>query len=122
MIDTLYASNYLADLFLSPSCNCLSKALECLPTPDVGIYFDVSIDNAIHRIEKRCNRTGTLPHYSESKESLIRKKRGYEDMMPNETYPILKIDANQRINKVYASITGTLKEVCPYIYSDQINI
>lgn len=39
-------------------------------------------------------------------------------MMPNETYPILKIDANQRINKVYASITGTLKEVCPYIYSD----
>lgn len=88
----------------------------------MGIYFDVSIDNAIHRIEKRCNRTGTLPHYSESKESLIRKKRGYEDMMPNETYPILKIDANQRINKVYASITGTLKEVCPYIYSDQINI
>lgn len=62
------------DLFLSPSCNCLSKALECLPTPDAGIYFDINIDNAIHRIEERCTRTGTLPHYSESRESLIRKK------------------------------------------------
>jgi len=110
------------DLFLSPSCNCLSKALECLPTPDIGIYFDVNIENAIHRIEKRCNRTGTLPHYSESRESLIRKKRGYEVMMSNENYPILKIDANQSINKVYASIAGTLKETCPYIYSDQIDI
>ena len=93
-----------------------------MPTPDIGIYFDVNIENAIHRIEKRCNRTGTLPHYSESRESLIRKKRGYEVMMSNENYPILKIDANQSINKVYASIAGTLKETCPYIYSDQIDI
>lgn len=43
-------------------------------------------------------------------------------MMSNENYPILKIDANQSINKVYASIAGTLKETCPYIYSDQIDI
>ena len=56
--------------------------------------------------------------FSLFQESLIRKKSGYEDMIPNETYPILKIDANQSINKVYASIAGTLKEVYPHIYSE----
>lgn len=99
------------DLFLSPSCNCLSKALECLPTPDVGIYFDINIDNAIHRIEERCHRTGTLPHYSESRESLIRKKSGYETMISNENYRIFKIDANQSIDKVYTSVIGILKDI-----------
>ena len=63
-----------ADLFLKPSYNCLSKALDCLPTPDLGIYFDVDINTAIQRIQERSNRTGILPHYSESEESLIMKK------------------------------------------------
>ena len=100
------------NLFLDPSYNCLSKALECLPTPDLGIYFDVDIDTAIRRIQERSNRTGILPHYSESRESLKRKKAGYETMIPNEKYTILKIDANQDINRVFSSVFRILSGEC----------
>ena len=41
------------ELFLQPSCNCLSKALECLPNPDIGIYLNVDVDIAIARIQQR---------------------------------------------------------------------
>ncbi len=100
------------ELFLDSTCNCLSKALECLPTPDLGIYLDVNIDTAMQRIQERSNRTGILPHYSESKESLIRKKEGYKTMIPNEEYTVLRVDANQNINKVYSSVFRILNEVC----------
>lgn len=100
------------NLFLDPSYNCLSKALECLPTPDLGIYFDVDIDTAIQRIQERSNRIGIIPHYSESRESLKRKKAGYETMIPNEKYAILKIDANQDINRVFSSVYRILSGEC----------
>lgn len=100
------------NLFLDPSYNCLSKALECLPTPDLGIYFDVDIDTAIQRIQERSNRTGIIPHYSESRESLKRKKAGYETMIPNEKYAILKIDANKDINRVFSSVFRILSGEC----------
>ena len=99
------------DLFLAPSYGCLSKALDCLPTPDLGIYFDVDIDTAIQRIHDRSHRTGIPPHYSESRESLMRKKEGYEAMIPNEAYPVAKIDANRGINEVYTSVFRVLNEV-----------
>ena len=100
------------NIFLTPSCNCLSKALECLPTPNLGIYFDTSVNTALQRIKERSNRTGILPHYSESKEALIMKKRGYEAMIPNENYTILKINANQNIDMVYSSVTKILGDIC----------
>lgn len=100
------------NLFLDPSYNCLSKALECLPTPDLGIYFDVNIDTAVQRIQERSNRTGILPHYSESEEALIMKKDGYETMIPTEKYPVLRVDANQAIDKVYSSVLKILDELC----------
>ena len=46
------------ELFLQPSCNCLSKALECLPNPDIGIYLNVDVDIAIARIQQRSRKTG----------------------------------------------------------------
>lgn len=101
-----------ADLFLEPSYSCLSKALQCLPAPDLGIYFDIDIDTAIQRIAERSNRTGTLPHYSESKKALIIKKMGYETIIPNEEYDVLRIDANQSIDKVYNSVLKILNDVC----------
>lgn len=100
------------ELFLASSCNCLSKALECLPTPDLGIYLDVDIDTAIQRIQERSNKTGIPPHYSESMKSLTMKKEGYETMIPNEKYTILRVDANQEIDKVYSSVFRILNEVC----------
>lgn len=104
-----------ADLFLRPSYNCLSRALKCLPTPDLGIYFDTNIEVAMQRILERSNKTGIPPHYSESEESLIMKKAGYEAMIPNEKYTVLRIDANQDINKVYSSVFKILRDVCvPY--------
>lgn len=101
-----------ADLFLDPSYNCLSKALDCLPTPDLGIYLDVNVDTAVQRIQERSNQTGTPPHYSESREALLMKKVGYESMILHEPYPIVKIDANQTIDEVYDSILELLNEVC----------
>lgn len=101
-----------ADLFLDCSYSCISKALDCLPVPDLGIYFDVDIDTAMHRIQERSCRTGIIPHYSESKESLIMKKTGYETLIPNEKYTIFRIDANQDINTVYTSVFKILNEEC----------
>lgn len=100
------------DLFLEPSYSCISKALECLPLPDLGIYFDADIDIAMHRIQERSSRTGILPHYSESKESLIMKKAGYEALIPNENYTILRINANQDIDTVYSSVFKILNKEC----------
>lgn len=111
------------ELFLEPSYRCLSKALDCLPTPDLGIYFDIDIDTAIQRIQERSNRTGILPHYSESKKALTMKKAGYEIMIPNENYTVLRIDANQKVDKVYDSVLKILNEVCvPYNIENQWHI
>ena len=99
-----------ASLFLDPSYKCIAKALECLPQPDLGIYFDVDIDTALHRIRERNNRAGTIPHFSESEESLIMKKARYETIIQNEGYSILKIDANNDIDEVCCSVLEKLSE------------
>lgn len=98
------------DLFLNPSYNCLSKALECLPTPNFGIYFDANVDTAFQRIQKRNKKVGIMPHYSESKESLIMKKTKYENLIPCENYPIVAVDANQSVDKVYSSVIKILND------------
>ena len=72
------------ELFLRPSYNCLSKALECLPNPDIGIYLNVDIDTAFARIQQRSLKTGVPPHYSESKQALILKQTKYEEIIPSE--------------------------------------
>ncbi len=64
------------------------------------------------RILERSNLTGIPPHYSESKQSLIMKKSGYETMIPNENYTVLRIDANQSIENVYSSVFKILRNVC----------
>ncbi len=100
------------ELFLESSYSCLSKALDCFPTPDLGIFLDVNVDTAVQRIQERSVQTGIAPHYSESRESLILKKAGYEEMILCEPYPIVKIDANQNICEVYSAIVALLNEVC----------
>lgn len=98
------------NIFLDKSYSCISKALECLPSPDLGIYFDVEIDTAVKRIKKRNEINGTSLHYSERKDSLVLKKEQYESLIPYEEYTILKIDANQEINTVYSSVLEILKK------------
>ncbi len=101
-----------SELFLNPSCQCLSNALECLPIPDLGIYFDADIDIAIQRIQERSKKNGIVPHYSESRESLRRKKIYYESMIDKERYAILKLDANRDVDNVYYSILQILQTIC----------
>ena len=101
-----------SDLFLNPSCQCLSNALECLPIPDFGIYFDTDIDIAIQRIQERSKKEGVAPHYSESRESLKKKKIYYESMIDKEKYTILKLDANRDADNVYYSILQILQTIC----------
>ena len=102
------------ELFLRPSYNCLSKALECLPNPDIGIYLNVDIDTAFARIQQRSLKTGVPPHYSESKQALILKQTKYEEIIPSESYPVIKVNANQDINMVYSTVLKLLKqlEIC----------
>lgn len=98
------------NIFLDKSYACISKALECLPSPDLGIYFDVEIDTAIKRIQKRNEINGTSLHYSERRDSLVLKKEQYESLIPYEEYSILRIDANQEINTVHSSVLELLKK------------
>lgn len=102
------------ELFLRPSYNCLSKALECLPNPDIGIYLNVDIDTAFARIQQRSLKTGVPPHYSESKQALILKQTKYEEIIPSESYPVIKVNANQDINMVYSAVLKLLNqlEIC----------
>lgn len=100
------------ELFLEPSFSCLSEAIYCLPTPDLGIYLDVDIETAVKRIKQRNLTTGMPSHYSESKKPLIMKQKKYETMIPNETYRIVKIDANKCIDEVYSSILNVLNKIC----------
>lgn len=102
------------ELFLQPSCNCLSKALECLPNPDIGIYLNVDVDIAIARIQQRSRKTGIPPHYSESRQTLILKQAKYEDIIPSEPYPIIEINANDDINIVYSTVLKILEQLEVY--------
>lgn len=102
------------ELFLQPSCNCLSKALECLPNPDIGIYLNVDVDIAIARIQQRSRKTGIPPHYSESQQALILKQAKYEDIIPSEPYPIIEINANDDINIVYSTVLKILEQLEVY--------
>ena len=102
------------ELFLQPSCNCLSKALECLPNPDIGIYLNVDVDIAIARIQQRSRKTGIPPHYSESRQALILKQAKYEDIIPSEPYPIIEINANDDINIVYSTVLKILEQLEVY--------
>lgn len=69
----------------------MDKILEVLPKPDLGIYLDVDIDVALGRINKR---TGKERAPYEKKDGLIDLERKYEKLMPQEGYPIVKINAN----------------------------
>lgn len=100
------------DVFLKSSYGCLSNALDCLPIPTLGIYFDVDIYTATKRIHERNIEKNMQLHYSESKEALAMKQKAYENMIPNEPYPILKIDARKSVGEVYSSVYDLINEVC----------
>lgn len=97
-----------ANLFLEPSFFCITEALKCLPFPDLGIYFDTDVDVAAKRILMR--NENALLHYSESKDALLMKKKGYEEMIKNEPYKIRKVNSNQNIHIVYNSVVEILKK------------
>lgn len=69
----------------------MDKILEILPKPDLGIYLDVDIDVALGRINTR-NKKDQAPY--ERKEGLINLAAKYKQLIPQEGYPIIKINAN----------------------------
>lgn len=42
------------------------------------------------------------------------KKNEYETVIPSENYPIVRVDANQSIDKVYSSVIKILNEAGIY--------
>lgn len=97
-----------AELFLDTPYHCISNILECLPTPNLGVYFDSDVHIAFERVKKRSMETGLPIHYSESLESLILKKSGYEEMMKGLSYKVVRIDANQEVDQVLLSVLNKL--------------
>lgn len=69
----------------------MDRILDILPRPDLGIYLDVDIDIALQRISQR-NGKERAPY--EKREGLIHIKDVYEELMPKEDYPIIRINAN----------------------------
>lgn len=98
------------EVFLKSSYNCISESLNCLPNPDLGIYFDVDINVAYNRIKERSKKTDIPIHYSESKNALLMKKRYYEESIPSESYPIKTIDANKSLDEVYEEVLKIINE------------
>lgn len=69
----------------------MDRMLDILPKPDLGIYLDVNIDTALKRISER-NAIERAPY--ERKDGLVQIKGIYEELMPQEDYPIVRINAN----------------------------
>lgn len=86
----------------------MDKILEVLPKPDLGIYLDVDIDVALRRINER---TGKERAPYEKKEGLIDLERKYEKLMPQEGYPIVKINANLSEKEVTRSALDAIIRV-----------
>lgn len=69
----------------------MDRMLDILPKPDLGIYLDVDIDVALKRIRER-DALEKAPY--ENKKGLVRLKGIYEELMLQEDYPIVRINAN----------------------------
>lgn len=69
----------------------MDKMLDILPKPDLGMYLDVNIDTALKRISER-KSLERAPY--ERRDGLIQIKGLYEELMLQEDYPIVRIDAN----------------------------
>ncbi len=86
----------------------MDKILEVLPKPDLGIYLDVDIDVALSRINKRSEKK-RAPY--EKKEGLIDLERKYKRLMPQESYPIVAINANLSEKEVTRSALDAIIRV-----------
>lgn len=104
--------NVFTDVFLDTSYQCLSRAMDCMPVPDLGIYFDTDIQIASARIEERNKNAGIQPHYSESTESLLKKKARYEELIQSENYRITKVNANKEVSSVFKDVFELICQEC----------
>ncbi len=86
----------------------MDRILEVLPRPDLGIYLDVDIDVALRRINKR-NGKERAPY--EKKEGLIDLERKYKRLIPQEGYPIVRINANLSEKEVTRSALDAIIRV-----------
>lgn len=86
--------------------NYMGSVLDCLPQPDLGLYLDVSIEEAIKRIHHRNNNIAPY----ERAESLRMIKERYEEYMVKQQFPIYRIDANQSIENMTISALKAIKQ------------
>ena len=68
----------------------MDKLLDILPKPDLGIYLDVSVDEAVKRIK---NRGKEIAPY-ETAEKLKRIREKYLRNLTQEKYPIVRVNGN----------------------------
>lgn len=80
------------------SINYMEQMLDKLPNPDMGLYLNVSIDEAIKRIQLR--NKNIAPY--EKKETLNKLKQRYEKLLLEEKYPIYTVDADQSEKEIFA--------------------
>jgi len=101
-----------AELFTVSSYHCLLDILNLLPTPDIGIYLNIDVEQAVERIEKRFASTKRQRNaLYESDIILKQKKEKYEMLIPLQNYKVVVVDASQNVNKVYSDVVSELYNI-----------
>ncbi|GHU71758.1 thymidylate kinase [Bacteroidia bacterium] len=72
----------------------MSKMMSCLPVPDLGIYLDITVEEAMSRIVKRAESNGKPISRHDNIDALINLKKLYSKIMREEEYKIVTVDAN----------------------------
>lgn len=80
--------------------NYMGQILDCLPEPNLGLYLDVSVEEAVKRIQ---SRNEEIAPYEEI--DLLKKlKARYEEHISTLKYPIYTVDANKSELEIYSTV------------------
>ncbi|MFG6332427.1 MAG: deoxynucleoside kinase [Lachnospiraceae bacterium] len=86
--------------------NYMGNVLDCLPQPDLGLHLDVSIEEAIKRIQLRNDNIAPYEHT----ESLRKIKKRYEEYIVKQQFPIYTVDANQSIDDMTICALNAIRQ------------
>lgn len=86
--------------------NYMGQILNCLPSPSLGFYLDISVEKAMHRIQLRNKQIAPY----EKIDLLEKLKDRYEKYINIENYPIYVMDANKSELEICSSVLSHINE------------
>lgn len=75
-----------------------------LPQPDLGLYINVQVEEAVNRI----NRRGEVPKYYENSLYLQKISSKYKELLHLEPYPIIEINGNKSMTEIMKTLIEKL--------------